>query len=706
MSKSKGNVVTPTEMFERHSPDAVRYWAASARLGIDAIFDEQQMKIGRKLAIKILNASRFALGSIEGSPGEITDDLDRSMLAGLASLVDDATRAFEDYDHAKALDVTERFFWNLTDDYLELVKSRAYGSHGAEAAGSAIASLRLALSVLLRLFAPFLPYVTEEVWSWWQEGSVHRASWPSDRRGADGRRSGSVRGRGLGVEGDPRREDEGEALAEGRGRARRRPRHPRAAGRPRPRRARPPRGRQRREPGDGRRSPTARRRRSRSRSPSRRPPADPVRFADALAELDARQPEHMPQPDLDRIRALAELLDDPQLTYPTLHVTGTNGKTTIARIAMRIACSHGITTGLFTSPHLWSVTERLQVCGDEISVPEFGEEYEHLLPYVETVDERVGRVTYFEVLTALGFLWFADKPVGLGVFEVGMGGTWDATNLVAGDVAVIGEVGLDHPELGSTVAEVAGEKAGIIKEGRIAVVREQASDALEVIEARAREVGATVLLEDRDWGLEDRTQAVGGQAITVRGIHATYEDLLLPIFGDFASHNAAAAIVALEAITERALEDHAVRDALGGATSPGRLEVVGRQPLIVLDGAHNPAAATALAEALPEAFTGERLHLVMAVFSNKDLDGVADALAPLADAGYAATTDSVRARPADEIGAALVSRGVPTTTYATVEDALAAARDAADVGDVILVTGSLYTVADARRALLGTRERS
>jgi dihydrofolate synthase/folylpolyglutamate synthase len=373
---------------------------------------------------------------------------------------------------------------------------------------------------------------------------------------------------------------------------------------------------------------------------------------------------------------------------------------------MRIACSSGITTGLFTSPHLWSVTERLQVCGEEIAVPEFGEEYEHLIPFLQTVDERVGRVTYFEALTALGFLWFADKPVGLGVFEVGMGGTWDATNLVAGDVAVLGQVGLDHPELGSTIPEVAGEKSGIIKAGRIAVVRDQQPKALEVIEARASEVGATVLLEHREWGLESRTQAVGGQAITVRGIHATYEDLLLPIFGDFAAHNSAAAIVALEALTEQALEDHAVRDALVGATSPGRLEVAGSQPLIVLDGAHNPAAARALAEAVPESFTGERLHLVMAVFSNKDLEGVGEALAPLADAGYAATTDSVRARPASEIEQALTARGVPTTTYASVTDALAAARDAADPGDIILVTGSLYTVADARRALLGSREPS
>ena len=425
-----------------------------------------------------------------------------------------------------------------------------------------------------------------------------------------------------------------------------------------------------------------------------------MRFADAVAELDTRQPEHMPEPDLERIRALAELLDDPQLTYPTIHVTGTNGKTTAARLAARLACAHGITTGLFTSPHLLSVTERFQVCGEEIAVPEFGEEYEHLLPFVQTVDERVGRVTYFEVLTALAFLWFADKPVGLGVIEVGMGGTWDATNLVAGDVAILCPVGLDHPELGSTIAAVAGEKAGIVKPGKIAVVREQHPDALAVIERRAEEVGATVLLEDREWGLEVRTPALGGQSITVKGIHATYEDLLLPLFGDFAAHNAAAAIVALEVITERELDDHAVRDALVGATSPGRMEIVARRPLIVLDGAHNPAAARALAEALPESFGGDRLHLVMAAFSNKDVEGVADALAPLADVGYAATTDSVRARPAEEVARALEARGIPTRAFPTVGEAVSAARASADEGDVILVTGSLYTVADARRALL------
>jgi dihydrofolate synthase/folylpolyglutamate synthase len=425
-----------------------------------------------------------------------------------------------------------------------------------------------------------------------------------------------------------------------------------------------------------------------------------VRFADAMAELQGRQPEHLPEPDLERIRALATLLADPQLTYPTIHVTGTNGKTTTARLAAAIACAHGLTTGLFTSPHLASVTERFEICGDPMAEEAFGEEFEHLLAYLRTVDERVGRVTYFEALTALAYLSFADAPVALGVFEVGMGGTWDATNLVSGDVAVLCPIGLDHPQLGSTIAEVTGEKAGIIKQGKVAVVREQEDEALEVIRQRCEEQIATLLLEGRDWELADLTPAVGGQAIAIRGLHATYDDILLPIYGEHAAHNAAAAAVAVEALLERPLDRDAVRLALGAATSPGRLEVAARRPLVILDGAHNPAAARALAEALPDTFTWDRLHLVMGVFADKDLDGIVGPLAPLADAGYAAAVESVRALPPHEVADAMIAHDIPTETFTTVRDALDAAASAASDGDLILVTGSLYTVADARRALL------
>ncbi len=317
-------------------------------------------------------------------------------------------------------------------------------------------------------------------------------------------------------------------------------------------------------------------------------------------------------PDLSRILRLATLMDDPQLTYPTVHVTGTNGKGTAASVVAAIACGSGLTAGLYTSPHLLSVTERVSVCGVDMTETEFAEAYGHLLPYLELVDaEAEERVTYFEALTALAYLWFADKPVSLGVFEVGMGGVWDATNLVEGDVAVLTPIALDHPELGSTVREVAAEKVGIIKQGKIAVSREQDRDALEVIESRCATVGADLRLEFRDWEVEERLQALGGQSMRVRGSHAVYDDLFLPLFGEHAARNAAAAIAAFEAFAGEALEEGTVREALAGVRWPGRMEVVSRHPTVVLDGAHNPAAAEALAVALREFFVWDRLHLVI-----------------------------------------------------------------------------------------------
>ena len=407
-------------------------------------------------------------------------------------------------------------------------------------------------------------------------------------------------------------------------------------------------------------------------------------------------------PDLSRITALAELLDHPELTYPTIHVSGTNGKTTTARLITSLACAHGLSTGTYTSPHLDSPRERLALCGEPISEEEFAEVYERLQPYLGQVDaSSEDRVTYFETLTGLAFLWFADKPVQLGVFEVGMGGLWDATNLVAGDVAVLTPIALDHPELGSTVEEVATEKAGIVKEGKVAVAREQPPEALEVIRARVEETGASLLLEGEEFRVALRAPGVGGQVISVQTSRATYSSLRLPLFGEHAARNAAAAIAALESLLHRELSEEAVREGLAQASSPGRLEVVGRHPLVVLDGAHNPAGAAALVGALGEAFAWDRPWLVLAISANKDLDGIVAELARLQPNVLVAQHSNLqRAAPAHEVAEACRRHGLDDVEqFDSVPEALAAAGERAEQADLILVTGSLYTVADARRAL-------
>ncbi len=426
-------------------------------------------------------------------------------------------------------------------------------------------------------------------------------------------------------------------------------------------------------------------------------------YRDALRDLDGRRPESMPRPSLERMQKIVNLLDHPELTYPSIHITGTNGKTTTARLLTSITCGHGFTTGTFVSPHLSSVLERLSLCGRPISEAEFAEAYTHVAPYLEHVDFGSDRVTYFETLTALAYLWFADKPVGLGVFEVGMGGTWDATNLIRGDVAILCPIGLDHvQQLGATVTEVATEKAGIIKPGNAAVVREQLPEAMAVIGARVEAMGARLLVEHDDFGVTERTPAVGGQSFAVRTRFREYEGLFVPLFGENTARNASAAIAAFESLLDRALDEDAVRAALAASTSPGRVEVVARHPLIVLDGAHNPDAARALVDTLRESFHWTRLLLVMACFADKDVEELGHILGPISDAAYVTATASSRAAPRQRVAAALRDGGVDdVTALETVAEALQAARTDAGDDDLIVVTGSFYTVADARPLLAG-----
>lgn len=278
-----------------------------------------------------------------------------------------------------------------------------------------------------------------------------------------------------------------------------------------------------------------------------------------------------------------------------------------------------------------------------------------------------------------------------------MGGSWDATNLVDGQVAVITPIGMDHvAELGPTLADIAGEKAGILKDGGTAILREQDPVAADVLARRAAGVGSTPRWEGKDWEVEERLLAVGGQSFVLRGLFETYEDLYLPLFGEYAVHNAAAGVVAVEALTGQALDPDALREGLAAVRSPGRLEVVGREPLVVLDGAHNPEGAQALAEAMRESFRWERLHLVVAMSANKDLAGIAGALAPLADDVVVTRNDSVRSADASVVAAAF---GGEVERASSVADAIEIVRRAAGPDDVVLVTGSLYTVADAERAL-------
>lgn len=431
-------------------------------------------------------------------------------------------------------------------------------------------------------------------------------------------------------------------------------------------------------------------------------------FDAALATLRERGPGRM-EPGLDRIRHLARMLGDPQEAYPSIQITGTNGKTSVTRMIATLLSAAGVSAGTYTSPHLQSVRERFTVSGRWIGEQAFADVIEQVAPIAELVDTELDdRITYFEFLTACAYWWFADKPVDAAVFEVGMGGTWDATNLVRGEVAVLTPVDVDHSELGSTAAEVAGEKAGIVKPGAHVVLGRQPDDVLKVVRDRAEEVGAA---DVRTWGADhevvDRRVAVGGQLLTLRVGERTIDEVMLPLFGAHQADNALVALAATAAFLGEAfdrLSDHVIRQGFLATTSPGRLEVVHRDPTVLLDGAHNPHGAQTAVVALEDSFDFRHLVLVLACLDDKDVDGIVRAYRDVANHVVVTRAPSTRAASVDRMQRAAVAvwegTGVVVEVADDVREALRLATGVAGEGDGVLVTGSLYTVGAARDVYL------
>ena len=427
----------------------------------------------------------------------------------------------------------------------------------------------------------------------------------------------------------------------------------------------------------------------------------------------ARTPENNPEPSLERVRRALELLGDPQKSFPMVHLTGTNGKTSTTRVVERILREHGLKTGRFTSPHLHDFRERIALNGQPVDAQRLVAVWEDIEAFIEMVDlESTAsgsvRMTYFEVLVVLAYAVFADAPVDVAVVEVGLGGAWDATNVADGVVSVVTPVALDHQRLlGDTVEDIAHEKKGIIKPGGFAVVANQAPEVDEILREQCLDVDATMLREGDAFGVTAREAAVGGQLVSVKGVAGEYADLFVPLFGPHQAHNVAAAIAAVEAFLgggETKLDDGVLRAALDGVTSPGRLEVVRRSPTVLVDAAHNPAGAAALREALADSFQFNRLVGLVAVLGDKDAEEILLALEPTLDHVVVTRNTSPRSMDPRELGR--LAADLFDDERVTVVDALPEALDHAagladdeGVGGGVLATGSVVTAADVRMLL-------
>jgi dihydrofolate synthase / folylpolyglutamate synthase len=441
-----------------------------------------------------------------------------------------------------------------------------------------------------------------------------------------------------------------------------------------------------------------------------------TRMREVERDIISRRPEHSVDLALDRMNDLVSLLGDPQRSCPVVHITGTNGKTSTARMTDALLRGRGLRTGRFTSPHLVSIRERIVVDGAPISPERFVAAYEEVIPYVNLVDERhPAAMSFFEVLTGMAFAVFADTPVDVMILEVGVGGRLDCTNVADGVVAVITPISLDHTRLlGSTVEEIAAEKAGIIKPGAVAVLAQQPLGAAEVLLRYAVEVGATVAREGVEFGVLSREQAIGGQQLALRGLRGTYDDLYLPLFGLHQAGNAACALAAVEAFAGVSddgapLDADLIRESFAKASSPGRLEIVRRSPTIVIDAAHNPAGMAATVAGVEEAFSFARLTGVFAASGDKDVPGILAELEPLLTDIVVTRNSSDRSLDPEQTAELAVEIfGEDRVQSAerlddAIEIAVALADEAvAETGPGsggVLVTGSVITAGDARRLL-------
>ncbi len=440
------------------------------------------------------------------------------------------------------------------------------------------------------------------------------------------------------------------------------------------------------------------------------------------AELASRWGETKLDPSVQRIKAVLDILGEPQRAYPAIHITGTNGKTSTARMVEALLGAFELRTGRYTSPHVQSITERISLDGAPISAERFVETYRDIQPYVEMTDaQQEFRLSFFEVLTAMAYAAFADAPVDVAVVEVGMGGTWDATNVIDAAVAVVTPISLDHTDrLGDTPEAIATEKAGIIKAregadgaaGATVVLAQQPVEAASVLLKRAVEVDATLAREGMEFGVLSREVAVGGQLLTLRGLGGEYPDLFLPLHGAHMAHNAAVALAAVDAFFgigsqhARTLDLDTVRAAFAGVSSPGRLEVVRRSPTVVLDAAHNPAGARAAAEAVSEAFAFSRLIGVVACSTGKDVRGVLEAFEPLFTEIVVTRYAHDRALDVDELAAVAVEVFGPDRVQVeprldeAIDVAVTLAEEEGEFSSAgVLITGSVITVGEARLLL-------